>query len=115
MEHFRNLPNQVSEPNTTDKPPTPDISHYPSFPSLSSLISPHPSPLSSPLLFDHSPCYNVGFRAFDNSYRLPHIIVIPPPVTVLHHTGIISKPHHDLISTQLPPSPNNSTCCFSQV
>ena len=126
---FPKLPNQVTEPDTNEKVSTPQPSSYPSFPSLSTLVSkeslslshsssfPQPSPPSM-LLFSHPPTpFPLVTRHSTNEspvlckelhITIPH--AIPSP-----HDKIEQKTDTSIkyaIPESSPNLPSTNKCCF---
>lgn len=120
---FPKLPNQVTEPDTNEKVSTPQPNSYPSFPSLSSLVSesntslPQPSPPSM-LLFSHPPTpFPVINRYSTNEspvlckelhITIPHAIPSPQD-TIVQKTDASIK---YAIPESSPHFPITNKCCF---
>lgn len=130
---FPKLPNQMTEPDTNEKVSTPQPNSYPSFPSLSTLVSesitslpqssppsmslPQPSPPSM-LLFSHPPTpFPVITRYSTNEspvlckelhITIPHAIPSPQDTTVQKTDTSIKY----AIPESSPHFPSTNTCCF---
>ena len=122
---FPKLPNQMTEPDTNEHVSTPQPTSYPSFPSLSTLVSstdsthsfPQPSPPSL-LLFSHPPTpFPVINRYSTNEspvlckelhITIPHAIPSPHETTVQKTDTSITY----AIPESYPHLPSTNTCCF---
>ena len=122
---FPKLPNQVTEPDTNETVSTPQPTAYPSFPSLSTLVStelsfPHPSPPSQ-LLFSHPPTpFPVITRHSTNQspvlckelhITIPHAIPSPQHTIALHPIDTSIK---YAIPESSPHFSSTNKCCFQQ-
>jgi hypothetical protein len=96
---FPKLPNQITEPDTSERSTTPLASMYPSFSTLSNLVSPQPSPVSH-----HSPTPRKEPVSFANTH---HPCAIQSPILHIKTVPIMTKPHHASITETSP-----KWCCF---